>query len=61
VDETDSPEQWEEHEAYCQYVSATLAWFESGCCDTEELEVDVPCDDPLEDTEELAEVSCPER
>jgi hypothetical protein len=56
VEETESPEEWEEHVAYCRYIAATQAWFAMGCCD--EDEIGLPCSDTEHETEEIAEGDC---
>ena len=45
IAETNTPEEWKEHEAYCDYVHATLGWLETGCCDTDEIEDDSACEE----------------
>jgi hypothetical protein len=51
VRETDAPGDWEEHEAYCDYVQATLTWLEEGCCQTGEEAGSPACDDLQTDLE----------
>ena len=45
IAETDSPEEWREHEAYCDYVHTTLTWLQQGCCDTDKVEDTTACQD----------------
>ena len=45
IAETDTLEEWQEHEAYCDYVQTTLAWLEEGCCDGDRMEANLACDD----------------
>jgi hypothetical protein len=58
VAETDGPEEWKDHEAYCQYVSTTLAWLERGCCPTGEFDEDLACDGLESDLDLANEESC---
>ena len=44
IDETNTPEEWREHEAYCDYVRATLIWLEEGCCDKDGNEDTLACE-----------------
>jgi len=58
INETDSAEDWPQHEAYCQYVHATLTWLDQGCCEDVEVEEDLPCDDAALDYEDLQASQC---
>ena len=44
IDEANTPEEWREHEAYCDYVRTTLIWLEEGCCDTDGIEDTLACE-----------------
>jgi hypothetical protein len=58
INETDSAEDWPQHEAYCQYVHATLTWLDQGCCEGVEVEEDLPCEDAATDYEDLEASQC---
>ncbi len=58
VDETESAEDWPQHEAYCQYVHATLTWFDRGCCEEVDVEQSVPCDDAELDYQSIEASEC---
>jgi hypothetical protein len=58
IAETDGPEDWSGHEAYCEYVSTTLTWLEQGCCPTGQAEEALACDGLESDLDLASEESC---